>query len=86
MKNKKLVRKRKKQIFDHFRTFSQNFFDFLTSKNIFWSNVTNYKVVQNQIPYNSPFSNFFTTKIDENRFWADFQGNRLFSAFQENIL
>ena len=33
MKNKKLVRERKTQISDDFRTFSQNFFDFLRMRN-----------------------------------------------------
>ena len=35
------------------------------------------KLFRIKFPTIPHFQNFFTTKIDENRFWADFQGNRL---------
>ena len=35
------------------------------------------KLFKIKFPTIPHFQNFFTTKIDENQFWADFQGNRL---------
>ena len=35
------------------------------------------KLFRIKFPTIPNFQIFFTTKIDENRFWADFQGNRL---------
>ena len=52
----------KQHIFSQFRTFSKLFFDFLTSRNSFWTKVSNKKVVQNEIPYISLFSKFLYDK------------------------
>ena len=92
IQNKKLVRYANGQGFEHFRTFSKENFDFLTSKIQFSSNVPILKVVQNTILYIFYIYHFFIepkfNKPILNDFGqgTDYSGKRIFDTNSpENI-